>query len=387
MCGLTCMAADVAAKAASLLGSDGPAWLDARGLPGRFVSASGEIALNRSLAAEPRANRRMHLTSSPVDWYAARAAGITAYLLLSGGRAARPDDGGEDAARAVAAIRPRGCSPLRRPSRRQLRHDPRRDDRDRLVAAVHAAVADRAVHLAVSAALGRPRHRRRGAPGRTRRDQPLPAAAAVRVLAARALPQLRGLERRDASRHRQRHRPKLARGLLASVRRRGRPLCPEPSSGALRVHAWDRWIDSRRSVACCCRDAPHRRARDGTARGSSPRPWNAASFSEQLTGQVTQLNGVSRGIVSMVGQGQGQTERTRPRRPPDRAATSCCKTSFQMEYLPSGELCTGSVTAVHATAFAATCQLRTGGRRRVQARWQASDSAELAGGIIIASRF
>jgi sulfoxide reductase heme-binding subunit YedZ len=26
----------------------------------------------------------MHLTSSPVDWYAARAAGITAYLLLSG---------------------------------------------------------------------------------------------------------------------------------------------------------------------------------------------------------------------------------------------------------------------------------------------------------------
>ena len=26
----------------------------------------------------------MHLTSNPVDWYAARAAGITAYLLLSG---------------------------------------------------------------------------------------------------------------------------------------------------------------------------------------------------------------------------------------------------------------------------------------------------------------
>ena len=37
----------------------------------------------------------------------------------------------------------------------------------------------------------------------------------------------------------------------------------------------------------------------------SPRPWNAASFSEQLTGQITQLNGVSRGIVSMVGQGRG----------------------------------------------------------------------------------
>ena len=38
VCGATCLAADVAAKAAFLLGEDGPDWLDARGLPGRFVS-------------------------------------------------------------------------------------------------------------------------------------------------------------------------------------------------------------------------------------------------------------------------------------------------------------------------------------------------------------
>ena len=37
VCGATCLAADVAAKAAFLLGEDGPDWLDARGLPGRFV--------------------------------------------------------------------------------------------------------------------------------------------------------------------------------------------------------------------------------------------------------------------------------------------------------------------------------------------------------------
>ena len=35
----------------------------------------------------------MHLTSSPIDWYAARAAGIVAYLLLTVGRRARADDG------------------------------------------------------------------------------------------------------------------------------------------------------------------------------------------------------------------------------------------------------------------------------------------------------
>jgi len=33
----SCVAADVAAKAAFLLSSDGPDWLDERGLPGRFV--------------------------------------------------------------------------------------------------------------------------------------------------------------------------------------------------------------------------------------------------------------------------------------------------------------------------------------------------------------
>jgi thiamine biosynthesis lipoprotein len=36
--GGTCLAADVCAKAAFLLGEDGPAWLEARGLPGRFLA-------------------------------------------------------------------------------------------------------------------------------------------------------------------------------------------------------------------------------------------------------------------------------------------------------------------------------------------------------------
>ena len=41
--GSSCLAADVAAKAAFLLGADGPAWLDERGIPGRFVALDGTI--------------------------------------------------------------------------------------------------------------------------------------------------------------------------------------------------------------------------------------------------------------------------------------------------------------------------------------------------------
>jgi thiamine biosynthesis lipoprotein len=50
----SCLAADVAAKAAFLLGEDGPGWLDDRGLPGRFLK-NGELLVNARwrASAEP----------------------------------------------------------------------------------------------------------------------------------------------------------------------------------------------------------------------------------------------------------------------------------------------------------------------------------------------
>jgi thiamine biosynthesis lipoprotein len=51
VCGATCLAADVAAKAAFLLGDDGPDWLDERGLPGRFL-AEGRLLENASWLAQ-----------------------------------------------------------------------------------------------------------------------------------------------------------------------------------------------------------------------------------------------------------------------------------------------------------------------------------------------
>jgi FAD:protein FMN transferase len=46
VCGLSCLGADVAAKAAFLLGAVGPAWLDVRGIPGRFVTTAGDVLVN-----------------------------------------------------------------------------------------------------------------------------------------------------------------------------------------------------------------------------------------------------------------------------------------------------------------------------------------------------
>jgi thiamine biosynthesis lipoprotein len=47
----TCLIADVAAKAALLLGRRGPAWLDERNLAGRFVAHGGAVTLNESWSA------------------------------------------------------------------------------------------------------------------------------------------------------------------------------------------------------------------------------------------------------------------------------------------------------------------------------------------------
>jgi FAD:protein FMN transferase len=48
--GASCLAADVAAKAAFLLGPTGPQWLDARGIPGRFLRPDGSGHVNRAWA-------------------------------------------------------------------------------------------------------------------------------------------------------------------------------------------------------------------------------------------------------------------------------------------------------------------------------------------------
>ena len=48
--GASCLEADAAAKAAYLLGDDGPDWLDARGMPGRFLDAHGHATCNAAWA-------------------------------------------------------------------------------------------------------------------------------------------------------------------------------------------------------------------------------------------------------------------------------------------------------------------------------------------------
>jgi methionine sulfoxide reductase heme-binding subunit len=112
-----------------------------------------------------------------------------------------------------------------------------------------------------------------------------------------------------------------------------------------------------------------------------PKPWNARAFAGTLNGQVLRDFGVSRGIISMAGTSDGR-QRALVRADllirPGRVEA----TTFQMEFLPSGLLCHGRVTKLHTYGFEASCRTPNGSRRYVHAEWQPGEGTELQGGLI-----
>ena len=106
--------------------------------PGAVRTADGGALVNRSWQRSLERPRPVHLTSNPVDWYAARAAGLTAYLLLSRSRLLGLTMAAQEGLRPLATVQRRRHPPVRRPARRDLRGDPCGHGRDRLLASVLA---------------------------------------------------------------------------------------------------------------------------------------------------------------------------------------------------------------------------------------------------------
>jgi sulfoxide reductase heme-binding subunit YedZ len=99
-----------------------------------------------------------------------------------------------------------------------------------------------------------------------------------------------------------------------------------------------------------------------------PKPWNPAEFQDSLSGKILTDMGVTRGIVSMAGSGDG-TQRVLVRADLLITPSKVADTTFQMEYLPSGAMCTGTVTKVHSTSFDAECTMPDSTSRFVSAAW------------------
>ncbi|HET7567063.1 MAG TPA: hypothetical protein VFJ91_03670 [Gaiellaceae bacterium] len=104
----------------------------------------------------------------------------------------------------------------------------------------------------------------------------------------------------------------------------------------------------------------------------SPRPWNAASVDEPLTGQVVRDGTELKQIVSFVGQAQSP-QRLLVRADLLVSPRALDATSLQLEYLPSGDVCRGRVTAIGGSSFGGTCTLPNGQIRHVDANWLPAD--------------
>jgi methionine sulfoxide reductase heme-binding subunit len=103
----------------------------------------------------------------------------------------------------------------------------------------------------------------------------------------------------------------------------------------------------------------------------SPPLWNADHVDESLTGSVIRNGTESQQIVSFVGHAE-HPQKLLVRADLLVAPGALEKTSLQLEYLPSGDVCRGHVTNVGGENFSGICRLSNGDQRTVDASWVAN---------------
>jgi methionine sulfoxide reductase heme-binding subunit len=109
----------------------------------------------------------------------------------------------------------------------------------------------------------------------------------------------------------------------------------------------------------------------GALRHSAP-AWNAAHVNESLTGRVVRNGTEEQQIVSFVGQSRSP-QKLLVRADLLVATGSLERTSLQLEYLPSGDVCRGTVTNVGGESFSGSCRLPDGEHRTIEASWVPND--------------
>jgi methionine sulfoxide reductase heme-binding subunit len=105
----------------------------------------------------------------------------------------------------------------------------------------------------------------------------------------------------------------------------------------------------------------------------SPPAWNSANVTETLTGSVVRNGSQLKQIVSFVGQA-GRPQKLVVRADLLVAPARLESTSLQLEYLPSGDVCRGHVTNIGGTSFSGSCRLPNGTQRTIEASWVANEA-------------
>jgi methionine sulfoxide reductase heme-binding subunit len=322
----------------------------------------------------------VHLTSNPIDWYAARAAGIAAYLLLTG----------------VVAL---GVAMAGRAPGRRWKRWPMFAVED-----VHRAggllvgtfIALHVATIAIDSFL--PFSLSQLAVPLTSHYRPLWTAlgiVAAELLLALAITN-HYRDRIPRRWWRTAHYANFAVWIAATLHGlgsgtdRGAPwMIAMFAASAAAVAVAVTWrVGERRGMAAALR--PVSLACAGAAAAAvvgvlalgpfrtHTRPWNAQQFTDRLIGRILQQGSFSRAIVSMSGTATG-SQNALVRADLLIGGSSSEATSFQLELLPSGDICRGTVSAVRSFGFDADCRMADGSGRHVHAAWRLVANARLRG--------
>lgn len=316
----------------------------------------------------------MHLTASPVDWYAARAAGVVAYVLLT------------------TVV----CIGLALSSRRPLERWPRfaLEELHRFAGVLVGAFV--ALHVATIAADSYLRFSVAAivvpfaSPYRPLWTG-LGVVAAELLLALAVANRLRLRGRLPYRRWRRVHYATFAVWAAATLH--------GLAGGSDRGTWWLLALQTAAAALVCgglARRAGLARAGAGAAGLAAavatvavavvafpfhPHAWNARAFHDRLSGAVSRVRGPMRELVSLSATGEG-SQRVLLRADLLVEPQGLVTTSFQLEFLPSGMRCAGRVTRVDASGFEGRCRAPDGTIRYVHAAWPPAGGDAFTGGTL-----
>jgi methionine sulfoxide reductase heme-binding subunit len=92
-------------------------------------------------------------------------------------------------------------------------------------------------------------------------------------------------------------------------------------------------------------------------------------FRDELVGRISIQPGETEGLVSLAGRGTGGAA-VLVRADLLVSSVGATATSLQLEYLPGGQTCLGTVTRTQQAGFDGTCRLPDGSARQVHATWR-----------------
>lgn len=118
------------------------------------------------------------------------------------------------------------------------------------------------------------------------------------------------------------------------------------------------------------------------SRGDATPVPPSPSFDAHLTGKILVQRGPARAIVSLAGRGTGAAD-VLVRADLLLSELGAEQTSLQMEYLPGGQTCIGEVTAAQGASFDGTCLMPDGTSESVHAEWTGVSQTALDGTLTV----